>query len=528
MRSIDPSAYKRLHRFHQRRSHHFPRAAIVGALAGLFALFFNYLIHTLEEVRYNFLHQFPDDPAFSWAIIPLTFGILAGFSAWITKRYSPHAAGSGIPHVKIVLTYLKPLHWQNIIPVKIFGQALGSLAGSPLGIEGPTIHIGAAVGAAFADMMRLPRQAYNHLVACGAGAGLAAAFNTPLAGFIFVIEELRRELSPVTYGTALISAIFADIVIRVSIGYSPSFVVTSHPNVTLEMMPVIFLLGVVCGFCGIAFNRTLLWAMRKTREHSKIPAWARGLIVGSFVGVIALVFPEAIGKGHVITERILSGEFNTLDAVPFLLGLFLLKGLLTIVCYVSGIPGGIFAPLLILGSLMGMVISTIFYSFLPMFDISSANSLGVLGMAAMFTAIVHAPLTAIIMIIELTANYNLLFALMLVCLTAYIIVEWFEEEPIYDALLNLSLSSSKSPLHTHNKEAILLDLIVEPGSQMDRCRVSDLHLPRRCLLITVRRLGQEFVPNGRKYLKAGDEIVVVIEGHILNKLEEIRAMAAQR
>lgn len=514
--------FKNIALFRERRQVHFFRAALVGLLAGIFAVFFQISIHYAGTIFFSVSksaheHEF----LLGFLMMAALMVIAASLSAHITGRYAPEASGSGIPHVKGYLIDMRVIRWRSLIPVKFIGGLLTSLAGFSLGREGPTIQIGAAVGKMLADWFKLPRRNQSHLVACGAGAGLAAAFNAPLAGFIFVIEELRRELSPLTYGTALIAAVVADVVTRVVIGTSPTFALPSFPAPPVAALPLVGLLGVIAGVLAVCFNKTLIRGLELTNKFSRVARWKRAGMIAILVALVGWFFPRAMGSGHDVVEELFTGSSFSLDLI---LALLIFKFGLTIVCYCSRVPGGVFLPVLVQGALLGvLVLRLVSFGFPTLLE--QQASLGVIGMAAFLAAVVHAPLTAVILIVEMTANYDLLFSLLVACMIAYLVSETLGDKPLYDSLLHLNLRH-RGAVGNKELESTVIDIVVEPGSPMDGRKLKDLELPKGSLIMTIKKSGKESVPSGDTILRAGYEIAVVIDGKYLQSSLEIRRLAA--
>jgi len=225
----DEAATRRLRRWsllRERRQYHFLRDALVGLLAGIAAVLFQAALFYTEGLRNPLLSWLRMFPYWGWMVLPVIGAGMGALAGYITSRFAPEASGSGIPHVKAVLLQLRPMRWQRILPVKFIGGVLAIGAGFSLGREGPTVQMGAAIGKMLSHVLKVPKRSRSQLVA--AGAGLAAAFNAPLAGFIFAIEELQREMSPLTYGTALIAAAVGDIVTRTFTGQLPSFHISGY------------------------------------------------------------------------------------------------------------------------------------------------------------------------------------------------------------------------------------------------------------------------------------------------------------
>ena len=420
--------------------------------------------------------------------------------------------------------HVRVLNWRRLLPVKFLGGVLAIGAGLSLGREGPTVQMGAAVGKAIGEWMHLPRRSRIQLIAAGAGAGLAAAFNAPLAGFIFVIEELQRELSPLTYGTALIAAVVADIVTRSLTGQLPSFHISGYPMPSLSALPLFAVVGVLAGLLGVAFNQSLLWTLRRFHSWTRMPRWARRAAVGVLAGLLAWWLPQAVGGGHGTAEALLGGKYAAVGFIGFLLLLFIAKFLLTVLSYGAGVPGGIFAPLLVLGALVGLLTGQVSGLALPSLAHTPA-AFAVIGMAAAFAAIVRAPLTGIVLILEMTNNYEQLFPLLVACMIAFLVAERLHNKPIYEALLEYDLERTGYSTHPQATEPVTMELAVEPHSAMDGRRVRNLGLPEGCLLVMINRGGRETVPSGGSRLLAGDHVTVFVSGDAPQACALVQAQA---
>jgi CIC family chloride channel protein len=222
----------------------FPRAMLVGVLAGGFAVAFRWALEGGDLLRARLIAWAHYAPAWGW-LLPLLGGALgAGLAVGLVSRLAPEAAGSGIPHLKAGLYWLRSMRWQTIVPVKFFGGVIGIGSGLALGREGPTVQMGGAVGAAVAHWLRVNPRERQTLIAAGAGAGLAAAFNAPLAGLIFVLEELQRHFAPTLIGAAFIAAVTADVVTRLLTSQLPVFHIT--PRQCSPLQPYRYSSGSAC------------------------------------------------------------------------------------------------------------------------------------------------------------------------------------------------------------------------------------------------------------------------------------------
>ncbi len=512
--SAGQPAHLRATEIHRRRLHHAQRrfvllaAALVGVLSGGFAVLFQFLLMLAETQSHAFAASLNSGVG-GWILLVLggsAFGALAGF---ITEKYCPEAGGSGIPHVKAVLMNLRSLRPMVLIPVKMVGGLLALSSGMSLGREGPTIQIGAAVGQLVAKLGKAPRRSYPTLIAAGAGAGLAAAFNAPLAGFIFVMEELKREMSPLTYGAALIASVCSVAVARVELGQGASFVLANPAPVPLRALPIVALLGLVTGLLGIVFNRLTLGSIG-IRERLKLPRWVAGALIGAVAVLCMRILPEITGPGHSLAESILSGHMDLRLSLGLVAVMLVGKLLLTSTSFATGVPGGIFAPLLVMGALTGYGVGSAMAQAFPGLGISP-HVFATIGMASFLASSVRAPLTGVVLIVEMTQQYSILYALLLGSFVSYIVADLMRDTPIYEALLERELHRT-GELGVRQDSTVPLDLIVEPDSYMDGRHIRDLRLPPGALIVTIERDGGVIVPHGATKVRFGDHVSVLLAG----------------
>lgn len=399
------------------------KAAIVGAFSGLVAVAFRMGLKLAEDLRHYLFYHYTGQTAFFPA---LCFVTILCFVVWIVKKYAPEASGSGIPHIKGLLEDGSEFRALPVLVVKFFGGILGIGSGLALGREGPTVQMGGAVGSLFARFFSVNPSETRLLICAGAGSGLSAAFNAPFAGLLFVLEELQHRLDRFSVVVAFSATISANIVCRMVFGAAPIFILQqiSRPELSLILWCLLF--GVIVGFAGLAFNLLLLHSLRIFAAHR----YALATVLGLIFGAIGIYFPEILGMGHDLNEEIIASQLSLKLLVVF----FVARFAMTILSYNTGAPGGIFAPLLLLGMLLG----AIFHHFVAWFQPGQFD-LGiflVLGMGGMFSAIVRSPLTGIILILEMTSEFTLLLPLMTVTILAYAVPEFANNRPVYDALLD--------------------------------------------------------------------------------------------
>lgn len=388
-------------------------ACLVGAGAGFLAVAFRGLLEGMRVGR--------DALSPVWLVVVAMLGSIACLAV---ARQVPESSGSGIPHLKEVVQGLKQLIWQRVLPAKFLGGALGIGSGLALGREGPTVQMGGSMGELVGQTFGACEAEKKELVAAGSGAGLAAAFNAPLSGLVFVLEELHGNFTSGVFVCTLVAAATADVVMRVCLGQEPAFDLPQVETPPLTWLPAFLLLGLSCGIGGAVYNRVLLFALWAFRTGLGRLSLVGGAIAGLLAGLAGVWNPIAAGGGDAMMTSLFGGT------IPFttgaLLALFAVRFLISITSYGCGAPGGIFAPLLVLGALHGFVFARL--------TGLSEQPCAVVAMAAYFTGIVRAPLTGVVLITEMTLNYNLMLPLLLACGAASMVCEWTKNPPIYDAL----------------------------------------------------------------------------------------------
>ncbi len=325
-------------------------ALIVGAISGAGVALFILVLDEADRARDTLIVLAQaQGPEGLWLVI-LGCAAAAGVAASLVRRISPQAVGSGIPHVEAVLNGQLPQARFRIIPVKFIGGALAIGAGLALGREGPSVHMAANLGDLVGKIFRRNWPDCRVLLAAGAGAGLATAFNAPIAGAIFVLEELVRRFELRIAIAALSASASAISVSRAILGDAPDFHLGTLVAPTLPIRPLFFVLGAFAGVMAVLYNRVLLRTMATFDGLDHWPVEARAALVGALVGAIAWFLPDLIGGGDPITQRTLLGA-GTLGLLPLV---FLIRLALGALSYSAGTPGGLFAPLLVLGAQFGL------------------------------------------------------------------------------------------------------------------------------------------------------------------------------
>ena len=408
-------------------------AAATGLLCGALAVLFRLALEFAQDTYTDLLAGAHDLPTGGWLVVMIVFGTLGALAGWLTFRYAPEAAGSGVPHVEDVLGSGRIMRWRMLLPVKFVGGLCALGGGMSLGREGPTVQMGAAISEAFAQRLELALPVRRALIAAGAGAGLTAAFNAPLAGFVFVLEELRLEMSALTYSVGLIATVAANLVMQVGLGPGAMFSVGDAALLPPTALWLYVCLGVASGVVGVLFNRGLLQTLDLFALWTSGPRWYHTTAAAALVALLAWWFPDAIGGGEQVAERLLRSEFSVAEPWRYLTLLLGVKFLLTVVCYGSGAPGGIFAPLLAMGAVLGALFGQLAEPLFP--DIAVTPALAMAGMVGVFTASVRVPVTGVVLILEMTNGQHHLLEFTITSLTAYLVATGLRDQPIYGALL---------------------------------------------------------------------------------------------
>ncbi len=412
----------------------------VGLGAGISISVFRYLLAGSEILRPVIYHNLREALAagqWQWlALYILSFIIIAYLLKLIVAR-EPMCTGSGIPQIKGILQGDMSMRWFSVLWSKIIGGVLAIGAGMSLGREGPSVQIGACVGQGLSQTSRRTGFESRILMTAGAGAGLAAAFNAPLAGVIFGLEEMQKTISPALLLTGITASITAATVTEVVFGMSPVFSMGYLLPLPLNLFDVLVVAGIVIGLLGRLFNIALAYSLN-TYSRLGLSGMKKPLVPLVLAGILGFVLPEILGGGNLLVDSLVVTDYT----IGFLCLLFVGKFLFTMICFGSGVPGGIFLPMLVLGAAGGAVLAKLLVlaGLLPAMYYADII---VFGMAAYFSSVVKSPVTGSILILEMTGSFQHMLALLVVSLTAYVISDLTGGRPVYDELLDRALGKSK-------------------------------------------------------------------------------------
>lgn len=408
---------------------------LAGSLCGLAAVAFHLSIGWLEALLIDRANSAPGHRWIFWTILtPALGGLVAGLGL---TYWTPAAAGSGIPQVKVA--YVRRF---GLITVKeTIGKfvlcALQIGSGASLGLEGPTVQICAGVSSLMARMAHLSPKNCRRMASVGMAAGIAAAFNAPIAAITFTLEELIGDLDQTMLSGVIIAAALAAYVEHAILGSSPVFHIQRSYTLTNASSLIWYsLLGLLAALVSVAFTDSLLWLRKQFKRLKSVPKWVHPAIGGLATGAMAALALELFhlngiaGDPYKTLTLALTGTLPVLFMVTFCV----LKLAATVCSYSSGGSGGIFAPSLFMGSMLGGAVG---YIDVAVFhhSVDSVGAFAVVGMGAVFAGIVRAPMTSILIIYEMTGSYGLVLPLMIANMSAFVLARYWRHTPIYDALL---------------------------------------------------------------------------------------------
>lgn len=414
-------------------------AVLVGLLAGGAAAAFHWSVERAGALLGLIDAAGAAHPVVARVATVSVSAALVSAAAWLVHRFEPDAVGSGIPVVKELLLRHRPVAWLRVFWVKFLSGVLAIAGGLALGREGPTVQMGGALGQGLARLRGVGPARERTLLVMGSGAGLAAAFNAPLAGVFFALEELRVPLKPRQAIASLIATGSAVWLGRGLFGQAPVFATPAFAPPALASYPLFLVLGLLMGAVGVLFNRSLLRTLTACdRLRARWGAARTAAALGAAVGLVGVFAPGLLGPGEHLINRAIDVGLPWRIALTILLVRFAL----TLVSYGSATAGGLFAPILVIGSHLGLLAGEGAVALLPGW-VGPAGPYAVAGMCALLAGSVRSPVTAIVLMIEMTESYVLVMPLLIASLAAYVVADLLADEPIYDALLERALRASK-------------------------------------------------------------------------------------
>lgn len=438
--------------------------ALIGASCGLAAVAFHLLIRLLEK---NLIERALGAPGASWIAWTIAMPTLGGLvCGMLLQHLVPGARGSGIPEVKAKFAQRgRELRIRDSLG-KFGVGALQIGTGASLGREGPTVHICAGIASLFGRLARVTPRNMRRLLPVGAAAGVAAAFNAPIAAVTFTIEEVVGNLDKTVLSGVIVAAAIAAVIERGVLGEHPVFDLSQQYGLDHASSLLVYaLLGVAAGLVAVLFTDSLLQLRKWFNSLRRVPEWAKPAVGGLVAGMLAVVALRWFGA-----QGVTGGGYHTLEGglngrIPVgpMLTLCGLKLVATVFCYASGGAGGIFAPALFIGGMLGGCFSTLDAQILGHAD-GAVGSYALVGMGAVFAGSIGAPITSVLIIVEMTGGYGLILPLMIANTIAYGLAHHLRPVPIYEALLEQDGFRLRPTANMHVLENVPLEHVLESGA----------------------------------------------------------------
>ena len=401
-------------------------AVIVGIAAGFGAVGFRYLINFIQMIAYGssdeLLGIISSVPWYMRIVIPAAGGLIVGPLVYFFAR---EAKGHGVPEVMEAVALRGGVIRKRIVAIKTLASAISIATGGSVGREGPIVQIGSAIGSVVGQLINTSADRMRTLVGCGAAAGIAATFNAPIAGSMFALEIILGDFGVATFSPIVISSVTATAISRHFLGDYPAFIVPGYELVSVWEFPLYMTLGLVCAIIARLFIKVLYLA-EDTFDRVRFPECLKAAVGGVMLGSMGLLFPHILGVGYGAIDLSLAQELSWW----LLLMLIGIKILATSITIGSGGSGGIFAPSLFLGAMTGGAFGILVNYFFPNITASS-GAYAIVGMAAIVSATTHGPLTAILMLFEMTGEYKIILPLMITCIISSLVIRNLSRESIY-------------------------------------------------------------------------------------------------
>jgi CIC family chloride channel protein len=454
-------------------------------------------------------------PLGAWTIlfVPVIGGLIVG---WYSERFVKPERYHGVTAIIASTEFGDGKLAYQETPSKVLTAILSLGSGASVGPEDPSVQIGANLGSMFGQFFRVPSEHLRVLVAAGAAAGVAAAFNAPIAGVFFAIEIILGEIATSSLGVVLLASVTSAVFTQAISGAQPAFIVPAYEFQSVWELPLYLGLGLLAGPVSAIFVY-LVYAARDLSHRVHWPAPIKGALAGLMVGVVAIYFNQVLGVGYETIAAVLNSQ-----AFPIVVLLIFMvaKMILTPVSLGGGFHGGVFAPSLFVGAMLGGAYGAFVGAHVSGFPMASSSAYAMVGMAAVLAGATHAPLTAILLLFEMTRDYRIILPLMFAVVVSLLISRRLESNSVY----LLGLARSGLTLTRERMKRVFLGGVevttvkIEAGAACVGVPISDLSLPRDCVLASVVRNNETIIPHGNTILADGDVLVFAALGPAREKV----------
>ena len=476
------------------------QGVMVGIFAGLMVCLYRFLLYGSEHVLRGYLTIIHGNILYI-ILFFIALTIMGLLVDWLTK-WEVDSAGSGIPQVYAEVKGHMEANWAKVLFSKIVSGVLTALGGLSLGPEGPSVQIGGMAGKGVAKLFKGSKTDELRLILVGSAVGITAAFNAPLAGVIFVFEEINHGFDKTLVFIALVSAIVSDFISKVIFGQATAL---TFPvlDIPLESYWILIVLGVIIGLLGYIYNIGMVKSSDFV-SNLKIPSWLKFVLVFLVSGVVALTIPEISDGGHFMMDMLKLA----IPSLSVLLLLLVLKYLFSMFSFSSGAPGGIFLPILVLGAYIGAVFGSIFVPVLGL-EHDLIYRFIIISMAGFFAATVRSPITGVVLLAEMSGSTESLVAMIIVSLIAYMIPTLLGNEPIYESLYDRLLLNKNREYIKKPSKHVLSEYVVPLDCNYINFKIKDIPFPKNAIVVSVIRNGKYIIPTEDFNIQYSDQIQIL-------------------
>ncbi len=440
-------------------------AILIGVLAGYGAVLFKYVLKSMQWVFYqdtnDFLFISETIPLWMKIVMPAAGGLVVGL---VVNYFASEAKGHGVPEVIQAIALRGGRIRKRVAAAKIFASAVTIGSGGSVGREGPMVQIGSSIGSSIGQLFKIPSVHMRTMVGCGAAAGIAATFNAPIAGVLFALEIIIGDFGVMQFSPVVLASVTATTISRYYFGDFPHFAIPEYSIVSLWEFCFYPILGVVTGFVALSFTKILYWA-EDVFEDIPIPNWIKPAIGGGMLGCVFAIFPEVFGVGY----GAMNAALNNSMELKALFILIFVKIFASSITLGSGGSGGIFAPSLFMGCMTGGAFGFVLHTLLPG-QTALPGAYALVAMGGVVAGTTYAPITAILIIFEMSGTYSIILPLMLTCITATVMNSTIRRASIYTTKLlrrgiDIEAGRERHLLeHIVVKEVMTSDMVTIPES----------------------------------------------------------------
>ena len=492
------------------------QGVMVGIFSGLMVCLYRFLLSGSESVLRDYLTIIHGNVLYI-VLFFIALAVMGLLIDWLTK-WEVDSAGSGIPQIYAEVKGHMEANWIKVLISKITAGVLTALGGLSLGPEGPSVQIGGMAGKGVAKLFKGSKTDELRLILVGSAVGITAAFNAPLAGVIFVFEEINHGFDKTLVFIALVAAIVSDFISKVIFG---QHTILSFPilDIPLECYWILIVLGIIIGILGYVYNVGMIKSS-DVMNHLKIPSWLKFVLVFMVSGVVALLIPEISDGGHFMMDML----DVAIPSLGVLLLLLVLKYLFSMFSFSSGAPGGIFLPILVLGAYIGAVFGSVVVQPLGL-EHDLIYKFIVVSMAGFFAATVRSPITGVVLLAEMCGSTESLVAMIIVSLIAYVVPTLLGNDPIYESLYDRLLLNKNREYVKKPSKHVLSEYLVPLDCNYINFKVKDIPFPKNAIVVSVIRNGKYIIPTEDFHIKYGDQIHVLTDSNdypfVRQEIEEL-------